>query len=401
MNISQLVVTAACLVFLLFYFWWERRILKRLSDKIPLRICVTGARGKSSVVRLLTSILREDGVSVLAKTTGSRPALLYPDGSEAGIVRKSPVSILEQKKILKAAVQHSAQAAVLELMSIRPESLWVESHQLLHPHILVLTNFRCDHREHWGDTRKSVVSALETAITPGCVVFLPEEELTPEVQKTAEDRSAKLVLVPPLTTEDLVGMEAGMPFLEFEPNPRLAVAVAQHLGINREKALRSLGRVVSDAGCLEIWRMEEETSDKNWFFASGFAANDPESTQLALKKITQMPAFGRSRILALLNLRSDRGDRTWQWIEAIKQDRFPEIDRIFVTGLHAPAFKSKVRSSSCSPEIHVLKGCAPEEIMEALSAEASGALVVGMGNLVGLGEALVEYCRAKGTTYAL
>ena len=103
MNISEFVATAVCLAFLLVYFWRERRFLKHLSDSIPLRICVTGSRGKSSVVRLITSILKEDGMSVLAKTTGSRPAVLYPDGSEAGIVRKGPVSILEQKKILKAA----------------------------------------------------------------------------------------------------------------------------------------------------------------------------------------------------------------------------------------------------------------------------------------------------------
>jgi len=189
--------------------------------------------------------------------------------------------------------------------------------------------------------------------------------------------------------------------LEFEPNLRLAVAVAQHLGLNREKAMRSLGRVASDVGSLKVWRMEAETSEKGWFFVSGFAANDPESSQLALKKLTQIRSLGHSRILALLNLRSDRGDRTLQWIEAIKQDRFPEIDRILVTGLHAQVFKSKLCGSSNSPDIHVLKGRTPEEIMGILASQASGALVVGMGNLGGLGEALVDYCQVKGSSYAI
>ncbi len=327
--------------------------------------------------------------------------MLLPNGRDEKISRRGPVSILEQKHILKAAVFHSVRAAVLEMMSIRPESLWVEAHKMLQPHLLVLTNFRCDHREHWGQTRDHVVSALQSAITPGSTVFLPEEENSPELQKTAEERGVEMVVVPPLTSEEFARIEAGLPGLEFETNPRLALAVAQHLGINRDSALMSLGRAESDAGSLRAWRMDEGAAEKGWCFVNAFAANDPESTRMALTKLRQVPALEYPRLLAVLNLRSDRSDRTLQWIEAFRQNQFPEVDKILATGLHAPVFRSKIHRSSPALDIDILKGRTTEEIMRVLSCEASGALVVGMGNLGGVGEAMVEYCQVKGTPYAV
>ncbi|MBC6948955.1 poly-gamma-glutamate synthase PgsB, partial [candidate division KSB1 bacterium] len=59
----------ATIVFLL-YLIYERISLNRHRNAIPLRISMTGTRGKSSVVRMLASVLREDGKKVIAKTTG-------------------------------------------------------------------------------------------------------------------------------------------------------------------------------------------------------------------------------------------------------------------------------------------------------------------------------------------
>ncbi len=400
-TISELVVTAGCLAILIFYFWLEQITLKRLVKKIPLRICVTGARGKSSVVRLITVILREEGMRTLAKTTGSRPVVLLPNGEEEKISRKGPVSILEQKKILKAAVFHSVHASVLEMMSIRPESLWVEAQKLLQPHLLVITNFRSDHREHWGPTRDHVVSALQSAVAPGCTVFLPEEENSAKLQTAAAEHGAEVVMVPSLAAEEFAWIEANLPGLEFEPNPRLALAVAQHLGIDRTRALDSLQRAEADTGSLKAWRMDGGDADKEWCFVSIFAANDPESTRMALTKLMQFPSLKYPRLLAVLNLRSDRSDRTLQWIEAFHQNRFPELDKILVTGRHAAVFRSKILRSSPGLDISILKGRTTEEIMRVLSCEASGALIVGLGNLGGTGEAMIEYCQVKGTPYVV
>jgi UDP-N-acetylmuramyl tripeptide synthase len=78
----EIALVAGCLVVLIAYLLAERILLGRRRRRIPLRIAVTGTRGKSSVVRLIAAAMREAGLSVLAKTTGSQPILIHPDGEE-------------------------------------------------------------------------------------------------------------------------------------------------------------------------------------------------------------------------------------------------------------------------------------------------------------------------------
>src|SRR5512137_3000987 len=92
------------MLFLLFLVW-ERVGLSRSHRRIPLRIAVTGTRGKSSVVRLLASILKEDGRKVVAKTTGSQAVILMPDGSQIELDRSVTPSILEQKRLIHEAAR--------------------------------------------------------------------------------------------------------------------------------------------------------------------------------------------------------------------------------------------------------------------------------------------------------
>ncbi|MCK7480234.1 MAG: hypothetical protein M0C28_25450 [Candidatus Moduliflexus flocculans] len=73
------------------------------TEPVPLRIGVTGTRGKSSVTRLIAAALRGSGRRTLAKTTGSRPMLILPDGTEREIPRPGPATILEQKRLLRIA----------------------------------------------------------------------------------------------------------------------------------------------------------------------------------------------------------------------------------------------------------------------------------------------------------
>jgi poly-gamma-glutamate synthase PgsB/CapB len=287
------------------------------------------------------------------------------------------------------------------MMSIRPESLWTEARMLLQPDLLVFTNFRCDHREHWGHTRGDVLSALRSAITPGCKVFLPEEEDSPDFQEAAAEIGADQVLIPPLGQEELQSLVGDISSLAFEPNLRLAAAVAQHLGIDREQALSALKRSVSDADGLKVWGFGPDKPTRSWYFVNAFAANEPESTRLVLDKLHAFSGLEYSRVFAVLNLRSDRPDRTQQWLEAVQRDEFPEIVRFYVSGRHARAFKQKACRSLPDADIHVLKKRTAAEVFDVLSAEAAGAMVLGMGNLGGLGGCLVEICRSKGIPHVV
>ena len=77
--------------------WNSQIYLKR----IPIRIHINGARGKSSVTRLIASGLRESGKKVLAKTTGSSPRIINEKGQDIAIHRLRSASIGEQVRLIR------------------------------------------------------------------------------------------------------------------------------------------------------------------------------------------------------------------------------------------------------------------------------------------------------------
>ena len=155
-----MIVLLLSLASFLIYLLVERFRVDSWRRKIPQMIAVTGTRGKSSVTRMLASVLRADGRKVLAKTTGSSPRFLWPDGSETEIRRRGPASVLEQKALLNHAARRNVDCVVAEVMSINPENHVVESHQLLKPDIVVVTNTWPDHVGAQGETDVEVAETL-------------------------------------------------------------------------------------------------------------------------------------------------------------------------------------------------------------------------------------------------
>lgn len=96
----------------------EKILHERRLRLIPIRIHVNGTRGKSSVVRLIAGALREAGVRTLAKTTGAKPTLIYPDGHEEMVSRRGPSRIQEQVRFVKKAAKMNVKAIVVECMAL-------------------------------------------------------------------------------------------------------------------------------------------------------------------------------------------------------------------------------------------------------------------------------------------
>src|SRR5258708_1631981 len=93
-----LAALACCIVWLGAAAWRHRRNLRA----IPVRIHVAGTRGKSTTTRLIAAGLHADSLRVVAKTTGTEPRLIRPDGSEVAWPRRRPPS-------LRQTTQFSAQ----------------------------------------------------------------------------------------------------------------------------------------------------------------------------------------------------------------------------------------------------------------------------------------------------
>ncbi|MCK4336665.1 MAG: poly-gamma-glutamate synthase PgsB, partial [Candidatus Aminicenantes bacterium] len=227
--ISSLVLTVLCISILLVYLAVEKYQHNRRLKKIHLRICVTGTRGKSSVTRLIAGALNASGLPAAAKTTGSRPVFISPDGAETVLFRRGLPSILEGKRFIKMALETSAQSFVAEMMSIRPETLNTESLSILRPQILVITNVRMDHMEHMGYTAGEIAKSFAAAVPFHGTVFVTEEELFPVFEETARQRGSRIICVPKIpqiriSKEIVSGLDQ-----EWEQNIRLTRGVGQFL----------------------------------------------------------------------------------------------------------------------------------------------------------------------------
>ena len=369
--------------------YYERRSVRRNARRIPLRVAVTGTRGKSTVTRMIAAALKEAGFSVLAKTTGSKPVLILPDGREEEVARRGLPTILEQKRLVEKAANLGVRAMVTEMMSIQPECLAVESRRLLLPQYLVVTNVRLDHREEMGQSKAEIARSLSAAIQSGTTVFVPESECYPEFELAAGRVGAKITLV---------NTAAGSFIAE---DSRLAAAVASHLGVSAAVALRGISAAAEDFGGLKAWEAELGVPPATWILVSAFAANEPESSRLIIAHFQKKLTPNGRPLVGILNFRSDRGDRTRQWLEAHGQGFFSGFRSVYVVGAHIHSLNIRRRTGR-PPSFTPLPDRTASAIMGKIAAaEAASSLLIGFGNIGGIGEALVEHWQRIGRPYAL
>jgi gamma-polyglutamate synthase len=375
-----------CLIAFLFFLLWERIALHRAQERIPLRIAVTGTRGKSSVVRLLASVLKEAGHSVIAKTTGSQALIVLPDGRQIELDRSVPPSILEQKQLIHKAARLHADCLVSEVMSLRPENHFVETHFLLRPNLVAITNVRRDHTDIMGKTEAQIASVLSLDIGRRSRVFLPAVEDCASFRAEALRCEAELI---PVRVGSAAGILEGDPASgrsEFADNLDLVCAIASHLGLDRKDIIAGIRKAKHDIGRMKVWRHQPAGSDRTFFLVNAFAANDPESTLQVLAKVRDSLPGPSGPVVGVFNLRADRLPRTLQWISALRDGALRHFSRIYLVGDHTPAIRRRL------PEARGIRSGAPEEITKIIYSEATADEVVfGFGNIKGPGMLLTEY----------
>ena len=373
--------------------------MSRCVRRFPLRIAVTGTRGKSGVTRLVAAMLRESGRSVIAKATGSKAVLILPDGSEENLRRRGRPTILEGKSVLRRALAEDADTLVLEMMSIHPECLFVESVQLFRPHIQLVTNIRLDHRPELGASLEEIAKAMASAISPAAVLIAPDGPLAHPFMKAAVQRKGRMIAVRGKDHEDAVQAASRLLPWEFRENLRIALATADFLGIPMNVAIRGMGGTRSDFGSLKVWTARLGRSERTWFLVSGFAANDPASTNDIFGKLKEAGLLQERRVVGLLNLRGDRGDRTRQWREAAEKGSFPALDKLVVIGDQARMMASTLKKL-LDMEVTSADCRSLEKFHFRLSMEDNRETVlVGMGNMGGMGRRFVKSWERMGEEY--
>lgn len=384
----MIIVPATCVVLFLVYLTAEALLLAQQRKRIALRIAVTGTRGKTTLVRSLAAVCRAGGRSVFAKTTGSEAAYLFPDGRIAQVSRRGLPSIIEQKKTIRLAAAAGADTLIAEIMSIQPENHAVESRMMLRPHIVVITNIRLDHTDAMGNTRDEIAAVLAETIPENTIVFIPENEMYDPLVQAAQQRGCRLITVPPSSPE--AGAD-NPTHGQYGCTLDLVRAVARHLGIDEERVTAGTAAMAPDIGAEEIRIVRG--GGKTLYMINGFAANDPESTFMVLERMRSRLSAD-SGITGLLNLRSDRAERTAQWLKRLSEQKHNPFASLYVTGQHARVFRRRI------PGTRILKAKNPRKATEVLLNHLEdGSIVFGFGNMAGPGERLTAHWRTTGELY--
>ncbi|MBM9501680.1 poly-gamma-glutamate synthase PgsB [Leptospira sp. 201903071] len=328
-------------VLILFFFFilvLEKITHSKSLKQIPIRIHVNGTRGKSSVTRLIHSILVEAGWNVFAKTTGSAPSLLFPDRNENRIFRNK-VSVSEQIEFLNFVAKNKPRAVIVECMAVQPQYQKDSESLLIQATHTVITNIRPDHGEYTNSEEEIRNGFLLTIPKDGTLLY-GKSLKNFDWQTPAKQKNTIAILGVPKTSEDSIQKTANsMSYPEHLENIEIAVALCESLGIEESLILRGISKTVPDPGALEIREFFYENFAQIFVFA--FAANDTTSWEkILLSMKTKYPSY---RVNVVFSSKRERPSRTKEFASYLS--KIPDLETIFFFGSGYRLFTSSYKGT--------------------------------------------------------
>lgn len=375
--------------------YWHRRHRRG----VPLRIHVNGTRGKSSVTRLIAAGLRNSGIRTCAKTTGTLPRFISPDGSEQPIERIGRTNIIEQVHIIRQAARMNAEAIVLECMAVHPLLQSLCELDIVRATHGVITNARPDHLDVMGPTPGDVAKALGGTVPVGGQLFTAERDpgQLRILEDVAQDRRSQMLSV---GEAEIGGVSAadleGFSYIEHPDNIALSLRVCAALGVDRQTALEGMWQATPDPGAMSQWTVERQ--GRRLVFVNAFAANDPLSTDQIWSLANTLNAQADSRI-AVVNCRADRPDRSVQMAEMCAA--WSNLDNVVAIGTGTDVFLKRAMSLGVTPaRLHAQERQPADSIVNKLRDVAGRlGLVMGLGNIAGVGMELVDLFRKSSQNF--
>ncbi|HHS50534.1 MAG TPA: poly-gamma-glutamate synthase PgsB, partial [candidate division Zixibacteria bacterium] len=273
---------------------------------------------------------------------------------------------------------------------LQPDYQEISERKIIRSTIDVITNARPDHLEVMGPTDEDVVLALCGTISSGNVCFTAERKRFDIIQKYAEKLGGRAVLA---EAESIAEQDmAGFRYIEHEENVALALAVAGHLGIPRETAIRGMWKAAPDIGALTVHRVEFFGKETTLYNA--FAANDPESTELLWRKLGFAPDEERP-LIVLANNRADRAGRTAQLAKMLAEKLIANYYLLVGTNTKLLA-EELARAGMDETLVDDLGGADVAEIFgRCMELTPRHSVIVGVGNIGGAGRDILAYFEAR------
>ncbi|MFR0000382.1 MAG: poly-gamma-glutamate synthase PgsB [Intestinibacter bartlettii] len=376
-----------CIVLLMVLGIREQLAQKRNVKKIPIRVNINGIRGKSTVTRLITSILTEAGYKTVGKTTGTAARMIYWFQDDEDIIVRQPqgANIGEQLKVLQKAADLNAEALVCECMAVNPDYQKVFQFRMLEANIVVIVNVLEDHLDVMGPTLDQIAQAFGATIPYNGFLITIDCAYTDYFKQIAKERNTKVIIADnsKITDEYLAKFD----YMIFPDNASLALAVGEALGIDEETCFKGMLNAHPDPGAMRITRIGDE--DLNCTFVNGFAANDPQSTVNIWERVKELE-YNTEDPIVIMNCREDRVDRT----EIFVSDVFPKIQThtlVAIGEVSEPITTAFNNGQFPNVKNYInLEYAEPDKIMETLNPLLKDRMVFGVGNIHGQGEAFIE-----------
>lgn len=365
----------------------QKRRHQKNIDSIPIIINVNGTRGKSTVTRLITGILKEADLWVIGKTAGASERLLYWDTDEEEEInpRRRGSLITDQVKLAREAVQLEADAIVCECKAVDPDEQKLFQNHLLQGNIGVITNVYEDHLDTMGPTLDQVAEALASSIPYEGFLVVTEGPYVDYFKEIALTRGTEVLVVDPDDISDeLLNL---FDYLVFPENVALALGVAKVLEIDEEIALQGMLNVAPDPGALRIIPLGQE--EKPSYFINGFAASDATSALDMLDEI-EYQGYETENAIVIMNCQPDRLDVTKQFISEV----LPElsIDALILIGEGtSPVCEAFEEGLFAANEIYDCEKVEMEQVIEILGEDLSGRIIIGIGNFNPVAEELIYH----------
>jgi len=394
----MLYVLIALMILMFAYYTGEYLVHRMRRDMIPLRIHVSGTRGKSSVARLIGAGLRASGTRTIVKTTGTAARLILEDASEQPIVRLGPPRIIEQLGIFRVAGGRHADAVVLECMALQPYLHYLSERWIVRANIAVITNIRPDHLDLMGPDVDDVALALSGVLPTDGVLIIRHCPYDEFFQRACSKQRCRLRIV---SDEEVRRISLAdldrFSYVEHAENVAVALAVCEVAGIDRETAMEGMFTVQPDPGALAIYHGRRPCA--RWTFADAFAANDVESNARVWNLVVQRcPKI--HKLIVVVNCREDRIVRSAE-MGRIMANSLP-ADLYLLVGCETyVAMRSALRAGLDSNKIVNMGRMPAKRVFKYLKSHLvrGHTLIVGMGNIKGVGEELSAMFREVNFSY--
>ncbi|MED3683965.1 poly-gamma-glutamate synthase PgsB [Bacillus thuringiensis] len=374
-----------CVVILLTYAIWERILHQKRLHSIPIRINVNGIRGKSTVTRLITGVVKEANYKVVGKTTGTSTRMIYWFIKDESPIkrRKEGPNIGEQRRVIKEVADLEADALVCECMAVQPDYQIIFQNIMIDANIGVIVNVLEDHMDVMGPTLNEVADAFLATIPYNGYLITIESDYLGYFKKVAKQRNTKVITADSSKISDEFLRK--FDYMVFPDNASIALAVAEAMGIDEETAFRGMLNAQPDPGAMRITRFGQKLEPS--FFVNGFAANDASPTLRIWERVSSFKYSEKAPII--MNCRADRVDRTEQFARDVLP--YIEAEILLAIGEATAPIKNFHEKGVIPANLFVdLEGWSTEEIMNAMHPYIRGRIVYGIGNIHGAATPLIN-----------